>query len=418
MWVKQPPETRKPKHLVTSGPYKNGYRLRWKWKDARRELYIPRPTNEQTVNRIKTIIEQELLTGTYEDDLRRYKELLKQVALQELWKEQLLQHSLQSHETLQKTNAGRPSKVNMLDEFDRFLRLRNKTDDTNYYYLTRKLLVKWGAFDLDDVPTLLNAEKWSAQTFNARRTCLNTFFTWLCKKKVIVENPLSETPNKKRNRMHDDRQPFTDTEAAQILEAIKTDRFRKKSSRYSHKQYYPFVAFLMHIGCRPGEAIGLKVKYVDFENRAICIGHSLSRTLKGTHAATRVYKSTKNMKVRYIPMDTFLIKLLEPLCKERSGEDFVFINENGNTIDDRMFLRRVFKPVQDELKIRNRVVYALRHSFATRAVRQGMIPSQVAYLMGDTVETVLRNYFHNNMMPAQLPNGVPTIMQSVLPRAS
>jgi integrase len=118
-------------------------------------------------------------------------------------------------------------------------------------------------------------------------------------------------------------------------------------------------------------------------------------------------------------MDDFLIDLLEPLCKKRSPEDFIFVSEGGYTIDDRMFLRRVFKPIQKELKIRYRVVYALRHSFATRAVRQGMIPSQVAYLMGDTVETVLRNYFHNNMMPAQLPGGVPSIMQAiVLPKAS
>lgn len=419
MWVKQHLETRKPKQLVSIGPYKNGHRLRWKWKGKSREIYIPGPTTEQTTQRIRTIIEQEILSGTYEDDLKRYKRLLKQDALRELLEEHPLQHSLQSRETLQKTTWNGPARINVVDEFDRFIKLRNKTDDTNYYYLTRKLLVKWGEFDLDDVPTLLSAEKWSAQTFNARRTCLNTFFMWLHRKKLIAENPLSETPNRKRNRMHDDRLPFTDSEAAQILDALRTDRFRDKSSRYSHKQYYPLVAFLMHIGCRPGEAIGLKVKYVDFENRIICIGHSLSRTLGGTHASARVYKSTKNMKVRNIPMDDFLVALLEPLCKGRGSEEFVFVNENGNVIDDKMLLRRVFKPIQEKLKIRYRVLYACRHSFATRAVRQGMKPNEVAYLMGDTMETVLRSYFHNNQMPAQLPGGVPSIMQSVqLPKAS
>lgn len=88
----------------------------------------------------------------------------------------------------------------------------------------------------------------------------------------------------------------------------------------------------------------------------------------------------------------------------------MFANENGNAIDDKMFLRRVFKPLQESLCIPYRVTYACRHTFATRAVRQGMKPHEVAYLMGDTVDTVLNNYFHNNTMPNSLPIGISSLL--------
>jgi hypothetical protein len=39
-----------------------------------------------------------------------------------------------------------------------------------------------------------------------------------------------------------------------------------------------------------------------------------------------------------------------------------------------------------------------------------MKPHEVAYIMGDSVEVVLQNYFHNNRRPHSLPN---SIMQDV-----
>jgi integrase len=71
-----------------------------------------------------------------------------------------------------------------------------------------------------------------------------------------------------------------------------------------------------------------------------------------------------------------------------------------------MFQRRVFKPLLKELQIQKRDLYACRHTFATKAVRQGMKPHEVAYLMGDQVDTVLHNYFHNHQRPVRLPESI------------
>ncbi|RYZ83777.1 MAG: site-specific integrase [Proteobacteria bacterium] len=412
-------ETRFCKGTVAVTQHKGGIRLRWSYKGKRPELYIS-ATNEPNAllkgNTIKQIIEQDMVTGRYDEDLSRYKELLRSAAIRELLDEQQHQTVPISRNNYQKQIERKVSASDILREFDRYLVVKDKVDDPNYYMLTRKVLVKWGDFEVDDIPILLSQEKWSAKTFNDRRNCLNAFFEWMKRKKRILDNPIEDLSTKERKRVHPDREPFSDEEAAAILDALRTNRFVKKSSRFDHAQYYPFVAFLSHIGCRPAEAIGLKVRYVRFSERRLVIGNALARTSKGTHAGARVYKATKNHKVRYVPLDDFLTNLLSPLCSGKGPDDFVFQNANGNPIDDKMFLRRVLKPVQEELKIPTRVTYAFRHTFATRAVQQGMKAHEVAYLMGDTVETVLVNYFHNNQMPAQLPSGVASRMWKTLSR--
>lgn len=393
---------------VTLSSYFNGLRIRWKVNGQRKELYFPNSIVhcQSQALCIKKLLEKDLANSNYDETLQRYKSLIKQAALNELVTEQQLNFTAFQSESMRPQITAVNESKDILREFDRYLVVKDKVNDTNYYALTRKVMVKWGEFVLDEVPLLLNSEKWSPKSFNDRRNCLNAFFDWLKRKKKIADNPLDDVPTKERDRMHEDREPFTDKEAKAILHALKTDRFKKPSSRFSHSQYFPFVAFLLHIGCRPGEAIGLKVRYVKFDSGLITIGNSLSRTLKGSHSSARVYKSTKNMKVRQIPLDTYLISLLQPLCRGKKPDDFVFLNECGNVIDDKMFLRRVFKPIQEELKIPYRVLYACRHTFATRAVRLGMKPHEVAYLMGDTVETVLSNYFHNNCMPESLPKPI------------
>jgi integrase len=404
MGAEKKTETRSFVTSVKIGNYRNGLRLRWTYGNKRQELYLPTSCSKALLisQNIKHVIEQDIAGAAYDETLNRYKLLLQDAALGELVKKQLYSTFPVFGKT-QSQAAVVYTSEEIIQAFDQYLVIKDKVNDPNYYALTRKSLVKWGQFVLDDVPMLLSKENWSAKTFNDRRNCLNAFFDYLKRKKRIVDNPLDDLSTRERNRMHEDRQPFTEKEAAAILHAFQTNRFVKKSSRFDHATYYPLVALLLHIGCRPSEALGLKVKYVKFEEGHLTIGNALARTVKGTHSSARVYKSTKNMKVRHIPLDEYLVELLTPLCKGKGPDDYVFLNQNGNVIDDKQFLRRVFKPIQAALKIPYRVTYACRHTFATRAVKQGMKPHEVAYLMGDSLETVLQNYFHNNCMPERLP---------------
>ena len=115
-------------------------------------------------------------------------------------------------------------------------------------------------------------------------------------------------------------------------------------------------------------------------------------------------KDTKTGNSRYLPMPEELRLLLEPMCNGKESTQFVFLSPKGLPIDDRMFQRRVFRPVLEKLGLEPRVLYSLRHSFGTRAVEQGMNLYQVAQLMGHTsIETTMRNYIHLINRPKELP---------------
>jgi integrase len=302
--------------------------------------------------------------------------------------------------------------VNLVNEFDRYLAAKsfNLTELPSYYADAKKLLQKWGTTDVDQVPVLLSKENFSAKVFNDRRNCLSPFFDFLTRKKRIADNPLKEVSNKRRLRHSDSRVPFTNEEVARLLHALKTNQFVNKCSRYTHSQYYPMIAFMIQTGVRNAEAIGLQVRDIYWDNDHVKICRALSRTSKGTHQAARKEKGTKNDNVRYIPMNAFLKELLLPLCWNKSSTDLVFTNENGNLIDDKALQRRVFKPLLKKLAVANRDLYACRHTFATRAVQAGMKPHEVAYLMGDRLDTIVKNYYHSEHIQTSLPEMVKFIV--------
>lgn len=153
------------------------------------------------------------------------------------------------------------------------------------------------------------------------------------------------------------------------------------------------MKFIFLTGVRNAEAIGLRVKRIDFNQGHIEISETLARTNKGTCNAARISKGTKTGNIRYIPLNEELSKLLLPLTAGKDDESFVFISPRGFAIDDRMLKRRIIKPVMMALGIGDRDLYAARHSFGTRAVQQGLPITDVAYLMGhSTIETTIRNY--------------------------
>jgi integrase len=154
---------------------------------------------------------------------------------------------------------------------------------------------------------------------------------------------------------------------------------------------------------RNAEAIGLRVKHIDLEDKVVEIKEVMARTVQGTHAAARIRKETKNGKVRRLPMDDELIAILYPLVEGKRSDDLVFQSPKGLLIDDRMFQRRVFRNVLKGLGIENRVLYACRHTFGSRCINEGISPVMTAFLMGNNPETALRNYTHQISLPKNLP---------------
>lgn len=372
------------KRIVTVSAHEEGLRLRWRYQKVRYQIYLSssKPDYQILAEQIRNQIEEDILSTTFDTTRKKYQNMVPSVT----------------------QVTGYPYTQWFTDYLES--KSLNVSDDNipSYYRGAKRLLIKWQYEPLDKLPGKLAEENFSNRTFNDRRNCLVPFFNYLVQKKRIPENPLINVNNRKKEKYIPNRVPFTDVEVKLILNALKTDQFKKKGAQYSHVKYYPFVAFMLETGVRNAEAIGLQVRDILWDDKSVRICRSLARTSKGTHANARVEKGTKMENVRFIPLNDFLIDLLKPLCKDKLPTDTVFTGYRTKSIDDHAFQRRVFKPILKHLGIPNRDIYAFRHTFATRMVQLGIKPHQVAYLMGDSLETIINNYFHPERENLQLPS--------------
>lgn len=114
---------------------------------------------------------------------------------------------------------------------------------------------------------------------------------------VIAANPLAEVKRKreKQKKKCSRREPLTEEEISIFLDAIRENTYCHIFSPVKHSYYYPFLKFIFHTGVRNAEAIGLKVKHVDFVNKQIEISEAFARTPKGTHHAARISKETSGL---------------------------------------------------------------------------------------------------------------------------
>jgi integrase len=273
------------------------------------------------------------------------------------------------------------------------------------YNSTRNMIKKWGRVESGNLLKKLNAETNAPVTYNRRLTILRTFIDWLVEQQVWETNPLSSVQRKRiKTKKLSTREPFTTEEISRILEAFRTNSACSTYSNTKHDFYYPFIYFLFKTGVRNAEAIGLRIKHLDFGSNQISIREVLARTLKSTGANNRVRKSTKNEKERILPLTPDLASVLRPLVENRAPDDLVFLSPQKKSMDDENFRKRVFYLVLDFLGIRRRVIYACRHGFASRCIESGFTPVMTAFLMGNNPETTLKRYTHQLNIPDNLPS--------------
>jgi integrase len=372
------------KGKVSVENFKNRIRLRWRYLGKRYSFSLG-PYDKINLKATKTVvlqIELDMANGQFDDSLVKY------------------------GGKVVKASEEPKKPQTIVDCFEKWVRDYKQLDcdkNSDYFHL-RGTLKKWGEIDPSEMLARLNTEKYSPKTYNERLSMLKGFSLWMVKQGHWTINPFDGVSRKKVNKTEKpDRVPFAEEEIHLILEAVRENRFCPVSSRYKHSHYYPFLYFIFKTGVRNAEAVGLRVGSLDFTKRIITIKESLARSVKGTHAEARVRKATKNGKIRMLPLTEDLKEILFPLVDGKGSDDLVFQSYSGQSIDDRMFQRRVFSAVLKGLNIPHRVLYACRHTFGSRCIDAGITPVMTAFLMGNNPETALRNYTHQVSIPKDLP---------------
>jgi integrase len=371
------------KGVISINDYKGRIRLRWRYQGVRYSLNLSRwdQLHLLQAKKLALQIEQDMILEQFDVTLDKYRDKPKAPVIKE--------------------------SRSMVNYFETWVKVYKQMDcEINIdYYNIRNTIRKWGDFNQKDMLKWLNKEKFAPSTYNSRLTILNSFADWLVKMKIWEENPL-ESVNKKRvpNTVKENSTPFTKDEITAILNAVNNDTFCPTGSRYKHSFYYPFIYFIFKTGVRNAEAVGLRVSSIDLIRKHILIKEVLARSTKGTHAEARVRKETKNGKERLLPLTDDLLEVLKPVLINKQPDDLVFQSFKGLPIDDRMFQRRVFKVVLKGLNIKDRALYACRHTFGSRCIDAGINPVMTAFLMGNNPETALKNYTHMISLPKDLPS--------------
>ena len=369
------------KGTVSVENYRGRIRLRWRYQAKRYSLSLNAYSKQNLYQaRILALeIEQDILTNLFDFTLIKYggKDA--------------------------DSNKKSKSIVAYFEDWVSFYKQMDCEKHTNYNS-TRNMLRKWGKITQENIIKKFNAETFCSKTYNRRLTILKNFTNWLIEQNVWTFNPLLSVNNKKNKVIKNpNRTPFTEEEIHKILSAFKQNTACSSHSNFKHSHYYPFISFIFKTGCRPSEAVGLRVSSIDVKNEIIVIKEVLARTIKHTSSLHRVRKETKNGKIRSLPLTQDLIDVLKPLNENKIADDLVFLSPKGKAIDDKNFQARIFRQVLNKLEIPPRVLYACRHTFGSRCIDEGVSPVMTAFLMGNNPETALRNYTHQLNIPNNLP---------------
>lgn len=237
-------------------------------------------------------------------------------------------------------------------------------------------------------------------------TQLSAACKWGFKSGLIELNPFAEMASDisvTRGDV-DEIDPFSKTEREAIENAFRLHK--------TYCGYYPFIRFLFLTGCRTGEAIALRWKHISKDCSSITFSESYDSDLN-------ILKDTKTHKSRKFPCNTSLREFLLSIKPEDNqlttcadANDLVFKSTTGKQIDNHHFTNRIWRGgtwgnktyhgvvtrlVQLGLVESYRPPYNTRHTFITEAIDAGMPIPQVARVVGNSSEVILRNYAGNKL---------------------
>lgn len=214
---------------------------------------------------------------------------------------------------------------------------------------------------------------------------LSRIFEFAIKQGLAKKNPvkLITMPKRKTDISEKKVKYFTKEQLKVLLEDAKQNEPFK---------FYVFFYLLAHTGCRKGEILGLQWHGIDFDNQILTVKQTLAR---GENRRLYLEEPKTTGSNRVVPLDKQTIQLLRQWRKVQrsemlqlgintmSAEQLVFPDtDNGFIQLDRPnnWLQRICK----RTGIPVLTCHALRHTFATILIGQGVNFKTVSELLGHT----------------------------------
>lgn len=260
------------------------------------------------------------------------------------------------------------------------------------------------ALTADDIQQMLNAvakthsRSTVKKAYNNLNSCLNLGVARneiLRNPAIAVTLPSSAAAAKPVKEIR----PFTENEIAAIVDECKRTC---KNGNIANRYGYAFL-LILNTGMRLGEALYLKWKDVDFENKTIYVHGNVTEHKSRTNGEADGYviaeqETPKTKKsIRYINLNSKAIDALEHL-REIIGDDERVIATENHSIVSPHNMHKYFRSILDRCYIKNvdDIIHSLRHTFATTLILKGVDIKVVSELLGhsDVGTTVNILYGH------------------------
>lgn len=296
-----------------------------------------------------------------------------------------------------------PSKLDLNAYLDRWLReaaqpkLRRATYDSYSWllqtyvrpYLGSKELCKLRPLDIQTLINTLRDKGLSARTVRYAHSVLRTALNAACRWQLLDRNPCQSVELPRQ----------TKKEKA-VLAPEQINRFIEASQQHPRGIY---LVFLLSVGCRPSEALGVQWKDIDWNTGTLVICRTLARP-KGGGWCFEPCKTAGSRRQVALPASlTALLRehrtrQLESRLADGAAyenHDLVFATATGQPLSRYNLLHRELKAVLKAAELEETLtLYSLRHSFASSALNLGQNPKVVAQQLGNSPTLVLSTYAH------------------------
>lgn len=244
----------------------------------------------------------------------------------------------------------------MLSDFGRHIGKRLLINDLKPFHVTQ-----W----------LATHTAWNDTTQHDAVGAVKRAINWSIRQGYLKHSPISgiERPASQRREVTIDPEQWP-----QILAVVRDQAFRD------------YLQILWETGCRPQEARLLQTHHCDLKGRRWIFKASESKTKKFP---------------RVVYLNDAALEITTKLHKEY-GQGHLFRNTLGRPWTNNG-IRCRFRRLQEKLEFPGLCAYAIRHTYATESLKNGVDPVTLAILMGHSDVTMLaRTYQHLAKHPAFL----------------
>lgn len=154
------------------------------------------------------------------------------------------------------------------------------------------------------------------------------------------------------------------------------------------------ILISLKTGLRLGELCALRWCDIDLEEKTIKVNHNISR-IKDDNGSKLVLDNPKTTSsIRVIPICSSLLKVIQTFKKE---EDFFILSNSFSFLSPRTFTYR-YHQILKHIGISVHNFHAIRHTFATRCIEQGVDVKTLSEILGHaSVNITLNTYVHSSL---------------------